>query len=844
MFKKLLQFKTFLIVCLLAMVGTSNVWGQTTKEFSFAFTTIGSTGWSSSYSSHTYEYPEGTVYFTEANKQTSTITDVPVTKGKPVAFVMKEGFTISDVTFSCKQWGSKAQTITLHYSTDGGKNYTSTGVTSTNFTIAKNDLPTGTNAVKITFSTSNQVGVSSVKLTYTSSTSASLNENDLTLNATEKNFDLKDEANRTFQLTNSGNADGALSYESDNTAVATVDESGLITAVGEGTATITVTQAESQTYNGGNAECIVTVTDSRYSQCTISNLTFTEECNGSGTADDGAEWTVASDGSESTFDNDRGIHYGTGKVEVQYIELSTSDINGTIKKIVVNASAASDVTATAGVNVGGSAFGGDPQALSTTATDYTFTGSAEGEIIVTVTKPSSAVKAIYVKSVKVYYEPSTDPSITVDNATVDVTAAGAEGTITVTYENIDDIVAEVAFYEANGTTEATYDWIEAEINQDNNVEYTVAANTTTESRIAYLKVYALDDDDNDVYSELITINQAAYVAPALTQINLTKTLVFSIDDNSHLSGTYADNNTKTNLYGKWEGDESATEFEGFKFNQISKQSSFQFKASAGSITFPPIISTYGFDVTYEATQNDVTVFIDDGAGSSTSSTNAKLMLKRTTTGAARITSITLTPKAAPATDVTVNVGTTKYATLYSDANLVVPEGITVYAVGVNDNANALVVTEVAVEEFTTIEGGQGYMLKADAAGNYTFTATSNDADMVDVTGNLLKGTMTETTITVKNGHQLYKLAYGENGIGFYLDSNEGTTLKNGANKAYLDVPTTLSIRGFALSDAITAIEAIEMKNSVAEGLYDLQGRRVHDVQKGIYVVNGKKLFVK
>ena len=240
-----------------------------------------------------------------------------------------------------------------------------------------------------------------------------------------------------------------------------------------------------------------------------------------------------------------------------------------------------------------------------------------------------------------------------------------------------------------------------------------------------------------------------------------------------------------------------------------------------------------------ATQNDVTVFIDDEEGSSTSSTNAKLMLKRTTTGAARITSITLTPKAAP---VTVNVGTTKYATLYSDANLVVPEGITVYAVGVNDNA--LVVTEVAVGE-STIEGGQGYMLKAESAGSYTFTATSNAADMDGATVNLLKGTMTATTITAESGHQLYKLANGENGIGFYLDSNEGTTLNNGANKAYLDVPTTSSgIRGFALSDAITAIEAIEMKNSVAEGLYDLQGRRVHDVQKGIYVVNGKKLFVK
>ena len=39
-----------------------------------------------------------------------------------------------------------------------------------------------------------------------------------------------------------------------------------------------------------------------------STLTFTEACNGSGTANDGAEWTVTSDGTESNFDKSRGIH--------------------------------------------------------------------------------------------------------------------------------------------------------------------------------------------------------------------------------------------------------------------------------------------------------------------------------------------------------------------------------------------------------------------------------------------------------------------------------------------------------------------------------------------------------
>ena len=134
-----------------------------------------------------------------------------------------------------------------------------------------------------------------------------------------------------------------------------------------------------------------------------STLTFKAACGGSGTADDGVVWTVTSDGTESSFDSTKGIHYGTGKAAVQYIKLTTSDISGTITKVVVNASTASGVSATASVTVGGSPFGGDAQSLSTSATDYTFEGSATGEIIVTVTKPNSATKALYVKSVAVTY---------------------------------------------------------------------------------------------------------------------------------------------------------------------------------------------------------------------------------------------------------------------------------------------------------------------------------------------------------------------------------------------------------------------------------------------------------
>ena len=150
--------------------------GGETKEIEVThdFTAISDfSSWGNSYTTHTVEYDEATVTFSSANKQSQTITNMPVTKGQPVTLVAKNGATIKNATFVCKKWSSNAQTITLHYSTDGGNTFTALSGTSTTFTISKNDLPAGTNAVKITFNnTSKQVGIESATITYVTGGSA------------------------------------------------------------------------------------------------------------------------------------------------------------------------------------------------------------------------------------------------------------------------------------------------------------------------------------------------------------------------------------------------------------------------------------------------------------------------------------------------------------------------------------------------------------------------------------------------------------------------------------------------------------------------------------------------
>ncbi len=198
--------------------------------------------------------------------------------------------------------------------------------------------------------------------------------------------------------------------------------------------------------------CALIVGGNVWADTSTSTLMFEGKCNGSGTADDGVvAWTVTSDGSESNFDNSKGIHYGTSSGKVQYIKLSTSDIQGTITQVIVNASTASGVTATVGVTVGGETFGEEAKTLSTTATNYGFNGSAEGEIVVTVTKPESAAKALYVKSVAVTYTTGGGDTPTLE----DNDLALVDAPIALSFDLYNNHKAQVIHYTTSSTGEVS-----------------------------------------------------------------------------------------------------------------------------------------------------------------------------------------------------------------------------------------------------------------------------------------------------------------------------------------------------------------------------------------------------
>ena len=142
------------------------------KEYSFAFSVIGTEGWSTAYADHTViNDAVATITIKSSGKQTGTITTVPVTKSGDTTVVLKQdGATMSAISFTLTQWGSKVKTVSLQYSTNGGSSYSafSPEVSSNTFSISSDSLPAGTNAIKLVQgNTSNQVGISSVAFTYT-----------------------------------------------------------------------------------------------------------------------------------------------------------------------------------------------------------------------------------------------------------------------------------------------------------------------------------------------------------------------------------------------------------------------------------------------------------------------------------------------------------------------------------------------------------------------------------------------------------------------------------------------------------------------------------------------------
>lgn len=177
-----------------------------------------------------------------------------------------------------------------------------------------------------------------------------------------------------------------------------------------------------------------------------------------------------------------------------------------------------------------------------------------------------------------------------------------------------------------------------------------------------------------------------------------------------------------------------------------------------------------------------------------------------------------------------------YASFFVDYPVkVTSDNVKVYTGTVNNNS--LDMTEAGDK---IIPANVGVVLISETGAN------TAEISISDETGTLALGDLTGTT-TGQNiaGQQSNYLVLGRktgdtNKVGFYQPT--GTQIP--ANKAYIYLAGG-SVQGLAFNfdGATTDINSISATTDKQE-IYDLSGRRVMKANKGLYIINGKKCFIK
>ena len=261
----------------------------------------------------------------------------------------------------------------------------------------------------------------------------------------------------------------------------------------------------------------------------------------------GVTWTAAGTATNGGYfgydnnDTDKGQQFGSASKPFSALTLTTSDIAGTITSVKVNTSGANSINATFKVKVGDTYFtsgAADYISLTNTATEYTFTGSASGNVVLEWAQTSS--KAMYVKSIEIVYSaapvdvatpvltPSTGTYYTAQTVTISCATEGA---------NI--------YYTLDGSTPtASSTLYTAPITVDSTTTVNAIAMTGTSSSSVATAVYTLP-----AVTSLADI--AAFKAQTSTtdlyKINSDLTVIFQTADKFH---TFVqDNSAAIYIYG-------------------------------------------------------------------------------------------------------------------------------------------------------------------------------------------------------------------------------------------------------------------------------------------------------
>ena len=201
-----------------------------------------------------------------------------------------------------------------------------------------------------------------------------------------------------------------------------------------------------------------------------------------------------------------------------------------------------------------------------------------------------------------------------------------------------------------------------------------------------------------------------------------------------------------------------------------------------------------------------------------------------------------------------------FSNLKNDVNLSVPSDRKLYVYNATVSGGKMTLTErnsrVAKEE--------GVLLKTDVEYVNAKANKTNELTTASSDENHLVATPAEAKTVTAAGCKLYRLTYNKaekkEGLGFYLGVDDGKSLNATPGKAYLKVseneakaPSSAALtRSFVFGggsettgiDGITIMGTDVQRHGTIEGIFDLQGRKISNPTKGIYIKNNKKVIIR
>ncbi len=608
-------------------------------------------------------------------------------------------------------------------------------------------------------------------------------------------------------------------------------------------------------------------------------------------------WNVAIAGtwSSSTLQGsapNKSWQMGKSKEPITSATFSTSGIPGTITKIEV-ACSSKDASAKVNATVGGSAFGTQNQSTPswTTVNTVTFNGSASGEIVVTI---GGSTAATYIRSITVTYTSTFTVTYNANGATsgdvpVDGTAYAENATVTVlgntgslaktnyTFggwntkaDGTGTVYAAAATFSITSNTNlyAIWNGVPYDITMPSNDSYgTYAASATDDVPYGTLVTLTYTPaSGKEIYGAVWSVDGEELSGNTFTMPAKDVTVTVELLDEAKLpfewaGGTSSELLALPGVTGNSLGD----------YAESNAPYRVQFNANNDYIQIKtndkPGVVSFGFKVfTALASNAGTKITIQGSSNGSSFSDVEEFSLKSYAIGTYSLTTTN-------AFDADVRYVRILFTKGSNGQNV----GVGPISIDLPGPANPT--TSGDETYLTTSDNMDGWRAFYDASNSYSVDVNTKvyvaDADPVGTTITLkaidgipaavpvilhtsssedsYKMTLTEkaaATYTYTGTNKLiwtssavdnkYRLGFGASGVGFYPYSG---TPSSGA--VILDIAASARSLTLGFEDEATGVA--DVRGKMADGrsdIYNLNGQKVLNPTKGLYIMNGKKVIIK